>query len=315
LDSPSPSPSSSADSAPAPTPPVRAFRWQILIALGGFVLLVALLVAQGPQGQIGSALPAEGGAYSEALVGQISRLNPLLDDANQVDRDIDRLIYRGLVSFDGRGLPQPDLAEGWSVSADGTLYTVTLRDDAVWHDGTPVSSDDVIYTYSQFQDPDYPGPSDLVDMWQAVNIIRLDDRTVQFQLPEPFAPSSTTCPRAFSPIICCAALRSKTSSTTPSTSSRSAPARSASNGFCWTMIASRESVWRLLTTSTAVVPSWIASSSKRTIPPTRCWPPGKKEASRVCRRSKRTSSERSCLILSSTSIRRDSRRREWSSSI
>ena len=167
---------------------MRAYRWQILIALGGFVLLVALLISQGPQGAIGEAVPVEGGAYTEALVGEISRLNPLLDDANQVDRDIDRLLYRGLVSFDGRGLPQPDLAEGWSVSADGTLYTVTLRDDAVWHDGQPVSSDDVIYTFSQFQDPDSPASADLVEMWQSINIIRLDDRTVQFQLPEPFAP-------------------------------------------------------------------------------------------------------------------------------
>jgi len=149
---------------------------------------VALLVTQGPQGAIGAPQPAEGGAYTEALVGRIVRLNPLLDDANPVDRDIDRLLYRGLVSFDARGLPQPELAEGWSISADGTLYTITLRDDAVWHDGEPVISDDVIYTFSQFQDPDYPGAADLVEMWQAVNIIRLDDRTVQFQLPEPFAP-------------------------------------------------------------------------------------------------------------------------------
>jgi peptide/nickel transport system substrate-binding protein len=167
---------------------VRPFRWQILIALGGFALLVVLLVSQGPQGSIGTALPAEGGAYTEALVGRIVRLNPLLDYNNQVDRDIDRLLYRGLATFDARGLPQPDLAEGWSVSADGTLYTVTLRDDARWHDGERVTSDDVIYTFSQFQDTDYPGPADLVEMWQAINLIRLDDRTVQFQLPEAFAP-------------------------------------------------------------------------------------------------------------------------------
>jgi peptide/nickel transport system substrate-binding protein len=188
LDSPSASPSSSADPTPPTARPARAFRWQILIALGGFVLLVALLVSQGPQAAMGEPVPVEGGAYSEALIGRISRLNPLLDDGNQVDQDVDRLLYRGLVSFDARGLPQPDLAEGWSVSADGTLYTLTLRDDAVWHDGEPVVSDDVIYTYSQFQDPDFPGPSDLIDMWQSINIIRLDDRTVQFQLPEPFAP-------------------------------------------------------------------------------------------------------------------------------
>lgn len=188
LHSPSASPSSSAR-PPAPTSaPRRAFRWQILIAVGGFALLIALLISQGPPGAPGVAQPAEGGAYAEALVGEIVRLNPLLDFANQVDRDVDRLLYRGLVRFDGRGLPQPDLAEGWSVSADGTLYTVTIRPDAAWHDGEPVTSDDVIYTFSQFQDPDHPGSADAVAMWQAINIIRLDDRTVQFQLPEAFAP-------------------------------------------------------------------------------------------------------------------------------
>ncbi len=167
---------------------MRPFRWQILIALGGFALVVLLLVGQGPQGPIGAALPAEGGVYTEALVGRLVRLNPLLDFANQPDRDVDRLLYRGLIDFDPRGLPRPDLAEGWSVSADGTLYTVTLRPDAVWHDGVAVTSDDVIYTFSQFQDPDYPGAPDLVDLWQAINIIRLDDLAVQFQLPESFAP-------------------------------------------------------------------------------------------------------------------------------
>src|SRR3989304_2310505 len=75
---------------------------------------------RGPQGGSGEAGPVEGGAYPEALVGEIARLNPLLDDANQVDRDIDRLLYRGLVSFDGRDLPQPDPAEGWAGCAGGT---------------------------------------------------------------------------------------------------------------------------------------------------------------------------------------------------
>lgn len=188
LHSPSATPSSSAEPPAPTTAPRRAFRWQILIAVGGFALLIGLLVSQGPPGVPGAARPVEGGAYTEALVGRIIRLNPLLDFANQVDRDVDRVLYRGLVRFDGRGLPQPDLAEGWSVSADGTLYTITLRPEAAWHDGESVTSDDVIYTFSQFQDPDYPGSPDAVKMWQTINIIRLDERTVQFQLPEAFAP-------------------------------------------------------------------------------------------------------------------------------
>jgi peptide/nickel transport system substrate-binding protein len=167
---------------------MRTLRWQILIALGGLILVVGLLLGQAPTGPAAGPQPVQGGAYAEALVGHIVRLNPLLDFSNQVDRDIDRVLYRGLVQFDSRGLPQPDLAESWTVSADATLYSFTLRADAKWHDGTPVSSDDVIFTFSELQDPDFPGPADLQALWQGINIIRLDDRTVQFQLSEPFAP-------------------------------------------------------------------------------------------------------------------------------
>lgn len=167
---------------------MRNLRWQLLIAVGGLILVVGLLVGQTPDLDAISPQPVPGGVYTEALIGQLIRLNPILDTNNQPDRDIDRLLYSGLVRFNSRGEPLKDLAAEWAVSADATLYTFTIRDDAYWHDGEPVIADDVIYTFSKFQDPDYPGPKDLHAMWQQINIIRLDDRRVQFQLPEPFAP-------------------------------------------------------------------------------------------------------------------------------
>ncbi len=168
---------------------MRNIRWQLLIAIGGLALVVGLLlISQTPDRVTAPAQPVSGGVHSEALIGEIIRLNPILDFSNQPDRDIDRLIYHGLLHFDSRGIPVPDLAETWSISADATLYTFTLREDAVWHDGEPVTSDDIIYTYSKLQDDNYPGPEDIHELWNQVNIIRLDDRRVQFQLPEPFAP-------------------------------------------------------------------------------------------------------------------------------
>jgi peptide/nickel transport system substrate-binding protein len=167
---------------------MRKLRWQLLIAIGGLILVIGLLIRQTPDSEISSPQPIKGGVYSEALVGEIIRLNPILDTVNQPDRDIDKLIYSGIVSFDSRGIPQQDIAESWAVSADATLYTITLRDNAYWHDGEPVTSDDVIYTFSKFQDDDFPGPEDLKAFWKQVNIIRLDDKSVQFQLPEPYAP-------------------------------------------------------------------------------------------------------------------------------
>lgn len=167
---------------------MRKIRWQLLIAVGGILLIIGLLIGQTPDLEELSAQPARGGVFIEAVTGQIVRLNPILDSNNQVDRDIDRLLFSGLVQFDSRGNAIPDLAASWAVSADATLYTFTLRDDAVWHDGTPVTSDDVIYTFSKLRDEDYPGSPDLHEMWTQINIIRLDEHNIQFQLPEPFAP-------------------------------------------------------------------------------------------------------------------------------
>jgi peptide/nickel transport system substrate-binding protein len=167
---------------------MRNLRWQLLIAVGGLILVIGLLVGQTPDTDIVTPQPVPGGVHVEALIGKIERLNPILDTYNQVDRDIDRLIYSGLISFNSRGEPMPELAAEWAVSADATLYTFTLRNDARWHNGEPVTSDDVIYTFSKMQDEDYPGPEDFHTMWQQINIIRLDEQRVQFQLPEPFAP-------------------------------------------------------------------------------------------------------------------------------
>lgn len=167
---------------------MRNLRWQLIIALGGLLLIVGLLLGQTPNPTVSTVQPVQGGAYAEALVGRVVRLNPLLDFQNQVDRDIDRLLYGSLIRFDSRGNPVNDLAESYAVSADASLYTFTLREDATWHDGEPVSADDVIYTFSKFQEEDYPGPPDLRAVWQEIEIVRLDERNVQFQLPEPFAP-------------------------------------------------------------------------------------------------------------------------------
>ena len=90
---------------------MRNIRWQLLIAAGGLVLVVGLLLGQSPRIDPSSPQPVRGGAYSEALIGNLLRLNPVLDNNNQVDRDVDRLLFNGLVRFDDHGLPKPDIAE------------------------------------------------------------------------------------------------------------------------------------------------------------------------------------------------------------
>ena len=132
--------------------------------------------------------PVAGGIYTEALVGSFGRLNPVLDAYNSSDYDIDRLIFSGLINHDSRGLPYGDLAETWGISQDGRSYSFAIRPDAKFHDGTPVTSEDVAYTVDLLRSPDLPIPADLRDFWGQVDVQVIDDKTIQFRLPEPFAP-------------------------------------------------------------------------------------------------------------------------------
>ena len=171
---------------------MKKLRWPLLIALLALVVIAALLVSQRPtvlQPIIEPEVePAEGGIYAEGLVGALIRLNPLLDTNNGVDRDLDRLIYSGLLRFDDRGVPLGDLSDSWGISRDGLIYNFSLRAAATWHDGQPVTSDDVIFTLELMRSDESTLPADLVQFWQQIEVVRLDEKTLQFRLPEAFAP-------------------------------------------------------------------------------------------------------------------------------
>jgi peptide/nickel transport system substrate-binding protein len=167
---------------------MKNLRWQLVIVGVALVAIAILLLTQKiPVGEEGPS-PGVGGIYSEGLIGQIGRLNPLLDTYNQADRDVNRLIFSGLISFDARGNPQPDLAEAWGVSVSGEVYNITLQPDAVWHDGEPVTTADVAFTIELMRDPEMPIPEDLRSLWDAIEVVVFDERSMQFQLPEPFSP-------------------------------------------------------------------------------------------------------------------------------
>jgi peptide/nickel transport system substrate-binding protein len=167
---------------------MKRFRWQILIILVTLIAVGVLLLTQ--QTPLNTILPeaASGGIYTEALVGQLGRLNPLLDLYHDADRAVDRLVFSSLIRFDSNGIPQADLAESWGVSADGTIYNLTIRANAYWHDGLPVTSDDVIFTLSLLRTEFSAFPADVRAMWDSVEIERLDEKNLKFILPEPFVP-------------------------------------------------------------------------------------------------------------------------------
>ena len=167
---------------------MKRLRWQILVVAVTIVIVALLLLSQQPVSIPNIPKAASGGIYTEALIGSMGRLNPMLDWNNSADRDVNRLIFSGLIRFDSHGLPQPDLAEAWGNSPDGTLYNFSIRPNAVWHDGQPVTTDDVIFTIEMVKSAGSLFPQDIKDLWSQIEIKRFDEKTIQFKLPEPFAP-------------------------------------------------------------------------------------------------------------------------------
>jgi len=167
---------------------MKRLRWQILVVAITLVIVALLLLSQQPVTVITLPQAAPGGVYTEALIGSMGRLNPMLDWNNPADRDINRLIFSGLIKFDSHGLPQPDLADSWAASADGTIYNFSIRPNATWHDGEPVTSDDVIFTIELIKSSGSLFPQDIKDLWSQVEVKKLDDKTLQIRLTEPFAP-------------------------------------------------------------------------------------------------------------------------------
>jgi peptide/nickel transport system substrate-binding protein len=169
---------------------MKQLRWQILVVVVALGIVAVLLFSQQTPAITGAILPQpeQGGVYTEGLVGSLGRLNPLLDWNNPADRDVDRLLFSGLVKFDERGMPHADLAEAWGVAQDGTIYNFSIRQDAVWHDGEPVSADDVIFTIERMKGPGSFYPQDIKDLWGTIEVTKLNDKNIKFTLPEPFVP-------------------------------------------------------------------------------------------------------------------------------
>lgn len=131
-------------------------------------------------------VPKSGGSYTEALVGVPQYINPLFASANDVDQDITTLVYSSLFTFDENFSLIPDLVEHWEISEDQKTYTITLRQDAFFHDGEQVTADDVIFTLESIQDAQVNSP--LLTTFRNLQFERLGDFQIRFTLPEVFAP-------------------------------------------------------------------------------------------------------------------------------
>ncbi len=101
------------------------------------------------------------------------------------------MLYNGMYRIDDKLAVVPDIAAALpEQSADGLTWTIKLRDDVKWHDGTPVTADDVKFTYDLALSPNCTYIPDtcsaIGDNVESVTVV--DPTTVEFKLKQKFAP-------------------------------------------------------------------------------------------------------------------------------
>ncbi len=130
-------------------------------------------------------IPRSGGTHTEGIVGTPRFINPLLA-ISQADKDLSSLVYAGLMTRDANGNLMPEMAESYSISEDGTVYTFILKKGLTFHDGTPFTAKDVIFTVKQAANASVRSP--LFSNWDGVHVEQVDDYTIRFTLPKPYVP-------------------------------------------------------------------------------------------------------------------------------
>lgn len=130
------------------------------------------------------SIPSRGGNLIEGVVGTPRFVNPLLA-VSEADRDLSALVYSGLLRMDEHGRLMPDIADSYDISEDGKTYTFYLKKDLTWHDGKPITTDDVIFTIGRAKDSTIKSPKR--PAWEGVATEKIDDYTVRFHLGQPYA--------------------------------------------------------------------------------------------------------------------------------
>src|SRR3989344_4265637 len=119
-------------------------------------------------------IPTPGGTYREGIVGQPSFVNPIIP-TTETDRAISRLLFASL----------EEMAESIKSSTDGKTWNVRLYDNILWHDGTKLTADDIVFTVDVIHNPDSRSP--LRGSFDGVEVSRVSELEVQFTLQNSYA--------------------------------------------------------------------------------------------------------------------------------
>jgi peptide/nickel transport system substrate-binding protein len=137
-----------------------------------------------------SKSPENGGTFRRSLPSEPVTLNPVIA-ADMTSYLVYKWIFDPLLDVDKDMNLVGVLAESWDMSGDGLTLTLKLRKNVKWHDGTPFTADDVIFTFDCIKDPDVEAINKRASMERIASYQKTDDYTVVVKFKEKFAPSIT----------------------------------------------------------------------------------------------------------------------------
>ncbi len=150
-------------------------------------------VAGAPSSLLHRVAGTEAGTLIIGFTQEAVNFNPLLYVNTGVETSVEFAVFDSLWKIDDKGKFIPNLATeipsvaNGGISADGLTWTIKLRSDVKWHDGTPFTAKDVVFTYETMINPKI-AVRGRAGHDRVKTFVALDDHTIKATLGEPFAP-------------------------------------------------------------------------------------------------------------------------------
>lgn len=161
-----------------------AIAW---VALIGLLIGVSALQMITYQNAFSKITAADGGTYAEAVTGPLETINPLFASTS-AEKSASKLIFSGLLSYDSKNTLRGEIAKSWRMENDGERYVVDLKQNVTWHDGAPVTADDVVFTIDRIKNPLTRANASLRNSWVGIKVLKLSQYSVAFDLSAKYAP-------------------------------------------------------------------------------------------------------------------------------
>ena len=133
----------------------------------------------------GGSIAADKDTVVVSQASDVLTLDPMLD-TSPISFNVFRNIFDALTQIEADGSVAPLLAQSWTPSAEATVWEFTIRSGAKFHNGQPVTAQDVAWSYQRLADETKSPVRTYISKVKSVEVV--EPNKVRFTLSEPYAP-------------------------------------------------------------------------------------------------------------------------------